>query len=62
MLWYRTMEILRQEGVDAAVELGSGSVLAGLLKRESRGWDTRPVIQAVGDPETLAAARAALGG
>ena len=62
VLWYRTMEILRQECIDAAVELGSGSVLSGLLKRESRGWDTRPVIHAVGDPESLATARTALGG
>ncbi len=62
VLWFRTMEILGREGIDAAVELGSGTVLSGLLKRESRGWEKKPAVHAVGDPETLAKAREALGG
>jgi [acyl-carrier-protein] S-malonyltransferase len=62
VLWFRTMEILGQEAIDAAVELGSGSVLSGLLKREARGWDSRPAIYAVGDPDSLAKAQEELGG
>jgi [acyl-carrier-protein] S-malonyltransferase len=60
VLWYSSMEILHQQGVDAVVELGSGSVLSGLLKRIARSWETRPPAMPVGDPDTLLKARSAL--
>jgi [acyl-carrier-protein] S-malonyltransferase len=62
VLWYSSMELLRREGIAAAVELGSGNVLSGLLKRMARTWDSAPVITSVGDPESMDRARETLGG
>lgn len=62
VLWYSSMALLLQEGIEAAIELGSGNVLSGLLKRIARSWETSPTIAAVGDPESLERAKAMLGG
>jgi [acyl-carrier-protein] S-malonyltransferase len=61
VLWYSSMELFNRESVDAVVELGSGNVLTGLMKRIAREWDQTPLVVAVGDPESLERARAMLG-
>jgi len=38
VLWYKSMEVLKEENVDLFVELGSGKVLSGLAKRIGRNW------------------------
>ena len=62
VLWYSSMELMRREGIEAAVELGSGSVLSGLLKRIARSWDSSPAIAALGDPESMERAKQLLEG
>ena len=62
VLWTRTMEVLRDQAVDACVELGPGKVLTGLLKRASRGWDKAPACHNVENWEGLARTKAALSG
>jgi [acyl-carrier-protein] S-malonyltransferase len=53
VLWYESMELLGSAGIDAFVELGSGKVLTGLIKRIGRGW-ARPFAMAnVEDAESL---------
>ena len=53
VLWYESMELLGSAGVDAFIELGSGKVLTGLIKRIGRGW-ARPFTMAnVEDAESL---------
>jgi len=53
VLWYRSMEVLQQEKTELIVELGSGKVLAGLLKRISRKWNPRPALLNIDGPDTL---------
>lgn len=38
VLWYKSMELLAGEAIDAFVELGPGKVLSGLIKRIGRSW------------------------
>lgn len=38
VLWYKSMERLSQENIDFFVEVGSGKVLSGLVKRIGRSW------------------------
>jgi len=53
VLWYESMELLGSAGIDAFVELGTGKVLMGLIKRIGRGW-ARPFTMAnVEDAESL---------
>lgn len=55
--WVRSVERMRDGGVDTMIELGSGAALIGMVRRiapETRG-------HAVNDPATLAAAVALLG-
>ncbi len=61
VLWFKSMEILEKEKVDLLVELGSGNVLSGLLKRISRKWDPRPSVLSVEGIETLEGAKETLG-
>jgi [acyl-carrier-protein] S-malonyltransferase len=58
--WYESMMLFSREGIDAAVELGSGAVLSGLMKRISREWERRPLILTVNDPASLDRARRTL--
>lgn len=51
--WYESMGILEKEKTNLAVELGTGKVLSGLLKRISRKWSPRPSILNVEDVQTL---------
>ncbi|MEW5901630.1 MAG: ACP S-malonyltransferase [Acidobacteriota bacterium] len=53
VLWQSGMMILRENGVGAAVEVGSGKVLIGLLKRLSRQWPSPPRLLHVEDGESL---------
>lgn len=60
VLWYKSMEMLKEQGIEICVELGSGRVLAGLMKRISRRWDPRPEILNVEKPEDVDKVRSAL--
>lgn len=57
VLWYKSMEILQREKTELIVELGSGKVLTGLLKRISRKWEPRPALLNVEGPDTLEQAK-----
>jgi [acyl-carrier-protein] S-malonyltransferase len=53
VLWFKSMEVMADQGIQTYVELGSGKVLSGLLKRIGRDWPTIPEIFNVEEPETL---------
>jgi [acyl-carrier-protein] S-malonyltransferase len=56
--WEESVERIAALGVTAAVELGAGKVLTGLVKRIAKSI----TMHAAGDPESLAATAAALTG
>lgn len=60
VLWYKSMQLLEDEDIDFFVELGSGKVLSGLLKRIGREWLRPPNILSIHNLDTLAAAKAQL--
>ena len=60
VLWYRSMDIMGKENIEVFVELGSGKVLSGLVRRISRGGDTSPAILNIEDAETLDQAKGSL--
>ena len=62
VLWTKSMAVMKDLGVDACVECGPGKVLAGLVKRISRGWPKPPAIYNVESFEGAEKARAALFG
>ena len=53
VLWYKSMELLSGEDIDAFVELGPGKVLTGLVKRIGRSWSRPFVIWNVEDAASL---------
>jgi len=53
VLWFRSMEIMCDQGVNLFVELGSGKVLSGLIKRIGRDWSVAPKVANVQDMESL---------
>lgn len=57
VLWYKSMQLLENEDIDFFVELGSGNVLSGLLKRIGREWPSPPKILSIHNPSSLAEAR-----
>jgi [acyl-carrier-protein] S-malonyltransferase len=57
VLWYKSMEQLKDSQYDFFVELGSGKVLSGLLKRIGREWSPSPVSLNVSEPTSLAKVR-----
>ncbi len=61
VLWFGSMEVFMEEKIAATVELGSGMVLSGLMKRISRSWSQRPQILNVEDPESLSRTLQTLG-
>jgi [acyl-carrier-protein] S-malonyltransferase len=62
VLWTRSMDVLKDMGVDACVECGPGKVLAGLLKRIARGWPKPPALFNVENRDGAEKAKAALFG
>lgn len=53
VLWYKSMEILKKENLDYCVEMGTGKVLSGLLKKISRKWESVPGILSIQDAQSL---------
>jgi [acyl-carrier-protein] S-malonyltransferase len=62
VLWQSSMQVFQQEGVDTVVEVGTGKVLIGLLKRIGRRWTSAPRLLNVEDGESLDKCREALSG
>ena len=62
VLWAKSMGLLKEMDIGACVECGPGKVLAGLLKRISRGWPKAPALHNVENWEGLEKTRAALFG
>jgi [acyl-carrier-protein] S-malonyltransferase len=60
VLWFKSMEIMAEQGVQTFVELGSGKVLSGLIKRIGREWSSAPSVFSVDDMESLEVANKAL--
>lgn len=60
VLWTTAMETLREEGIDVFVEVGTGKVLSGLMKRIGRGWPHPFALANVEDRESLEKTAAAL--
>lgn len=53
VLWFKSMEVIAEKGIQAFVELGSGKVLSGLIKRISREWPFAPMVFNVDDMGSL---------
>jgi [acyl-carrier-protein] S-malonyltransferase len=53
VLWYKSIEVMAKRGIQTFIELGSGKVLSGLIKRIGRDWPAPPEIFNVEDAETL---------
>jgi [acyl-carrier-protein] S-malonyltransferase len=53
VLWFKSMELLAGENIDAFVELGSGKVLTGLIKRIGRTWPHPFLTWNIEDRESL---------
>jgi len=62
VLWYSSMELLRQEKIEFFLELGPGRVLSGLARRICREWPSPPRLMNAEDSATLEKAREALSG
>jgi [acyl-carrier-protein] S-malonyltransferase len=62
VLWTKSMDVLKEMGVEIWVECGPGKVLAGLLKRIGRGWPKPPALGNVENWEGAEKAKAALFG
>ena len=60
VLWYRSMEVMAEQGIKVFVELGPGKVLSGLIKRIGREWPEPPDVYNVEDMETLKKVKEAL--
>jgi [acyl-carrier-protein] S-malonyltransferase len=58
--WYNSMKILEDKKIEVIIELGSGTVLSGLMKRISRGWKISPSIMNIEDSQTLQKVKQAL--
>jgi len=60
VLWYTSMQRMKKEDIQVYIELGSGRVLSGLMKRIGREWSIRPEILNVEDPESLERVKSAV--
>jgi len=61
VLWSKSMESLAAEGLEAFIEVGTGKVLIGLMKRIGKGWPKPFAVANAEDMESLAKASALLG-
>lgn len=62
VLWYKSMEVIREEKVGLFLEIGSGKVLSRLIKRISRPWPSSPIILNVENSADLEKAQGILSG
>ena len=62
VLWTSSMEVLRTEKIGLCLEIGSGKVLSGLMKRIARGWSEAPTTVNVENWEGLEKARQLVSG
>jgi len=53
VLWYKSMEKLKEMGIQTVVEVGASKVLSGLMRRITRSWEQAPDVLQVGDPASL---------
>jgi [acyl-carrier-protein] S-malonyltransferase len=60
VLWFKSMEVMEKQEIQTFVELGSGKVLSGLIKRIGRDWTSPPEIFNVEDAETLETVKSTL--
>jgi [acyl-carrier-protein] S-malonyltransferase len=60
VLWFKSMEVMAEQGIHTYVELGAGKVLSGLIKRIGRDWSTPPEIFNVEDPATLESVKSSI--
>ena len=60
VLWYKSMEVLKEENCSVFIELGAGKVLSGLLKRISKKWEKEITILNVEDNSGLERAKESL--
>jgi [acyl-carrier-protein] S-malonyltransferase len=60
VLWYESMDLLGSAGIDVFVELGTGKVLTGLIKRIGRAWGRPFGMANVEDAESLEKTKASL--
>jgi [acyl-carrier-protein] S-malonyltransferase len=60
VLWAKSMESLSGEAIDVFVEIGTGKVLVGLIKRIGRGWAHPFTMLNVEDFNSLGKTKAAL--
>lgn len=61
VLWYSSMRLMEKEDIRLFVELGSGKILSGLMKRIGREWAERPEIHNIEDPESLEKVKSEIG-
>jgi [acyl-carrier-protein] S-malonyltransferase len=59
VLWSKSMESLNGEAIEVFVEIGTGRVLVGLIKRIGRGWALPFAILNVEDADSLGKTKAA---
>jgi [acyl-carrier-protein] S-malonyltransferase len=62
VLWLSSMQVLKEQDVETVIEVGSGKVLTGLLRRISRPWSRPPRLLNVEDMDSLARCREAFSG
>lgn len=55
--WFKSMEVMAEQGIRSFVELGSGKVLSGLIKRIGREWVSPPETLNVENMESLEGAQ-----
>jgi len=53
VLWYKSMEVLKEENCSVFIELGAGKILSGLLKRISKKWEKEIIILNIEDSSGL---------
>ncbi len=62
VLWLSSMQVLEKQDVETVIEVGSGKVLTGLLRRISRPWSRPPKMLNAEDEDSLARCRETFSG